>query len=75
MAEEKLGQFGEFGGSYVPEGLQEVLDRLADDFYKISQEADFIDEFNYYLKEFVGRESPLTLAENLTKKLVAQKST
>lgn len=69
MAEEKLGQFGEFGGSYVPEGLQEVLDRLADDFYKISQEADFIDEFNYYLKEFVGRESPLTLAENLTKKV------
>lgn len=69
MAEEKLGQFGEFGGSYVPEGLQEVLDRLADDFYKISQEPDFIDEFNYYLKEFVGRESPLTLAENLTKKV------
>ncbi len=68
MAEEKLGQFGEFGGSYVPEGLQEVLDRLADDFYKISQEPDFIEEFNYYLKEFVGRESPLTLAKNLTKK-------
>ena len=68
MAEEKLGQFGEFGGSYVPEGLQEVLDRLADDFYKISQEPDFIEEFNYYLKEFVGREIPLTLAKNLTKK-------
>jgi len=68
MAEESLGMFGEFGGSYVPEGLQKVLDKLADDFYTISKRPDFIKEYEYYLKEFVGRENPLTFAENLTKK-------
>ena len=69
MAEENLGMFGEFGGSYVPEGLQTVLDKLANDFYTISQRPDFIKEYEYYLKEFVGRENPLTFAENLTKKI------
>ena len=54
MAEENLGMFGEFGGSYVPEGLQTVLDKLANDFYTISQRPDFIKEYEYYLKEFVG---------------------
>ena len=68
MAEESLGMFGEFGGSYVPEGLQNVLDKLAKDFYTISKRPDFIKEYEYYLKEFVGRENPLTLAENLTEK-------
>src|SRR5699024_7744178 len=56
-------------GSYVPEGLQTVLDKLANDFYTISQRPDFIKEYEYYLKEFVGRENPLTFAENLTKKI------
>src|SRR5699024_3267750 len=69
MAEENLGMFGEFGGSYVPEGLQTVLDKLANDFYTISQRPDFIKEYEYYLKEFVGRENPLTFAENLTEKV------
>src|SRR5699024_7261599 len=69
MAEENLGMFGEFGGSYVPEGLQTVLDKLANDFYTISQRPDFIKEYEYYLKEFVGRENPLTFAENLTEKI------
>lgn len=68
MTKENLGMFGEFGGSYVPEGLQKVLDTLADDFYTISKRPDFIKEYEYYLKEFVGRENPLTFAENLTKK-------
>src|SRR5699024_2910032 len=69
MAEENLGMFGEFGGSYVPEGLQTVLDKLANDFYTISQRPDFIKEYEYYLKEFVGRENPLTFAERLTDRI------
>ena len=69
MAEESLGMFGEFGGSYVPEGLQNVLDKLAKDYYTISKRPDFIKEYEYYLKEFVGRENPLTFAENLTEKI------
>lgn len=63
------GLFGEFGGSYVPEGLQTVLDRLAEAFHTYKNDPDFQDEFRYYAKEFIGRESPLTFARNLTKKV------
>lgn len=60
------GNFGEFGGSYVPEGLQTVLDDLANQFDKYKDDPDFNADFKYYLKEYVGRENPLTYAENLT---------
>ncbi|HLR42678.1 MAG TPA: tryptophan synthase subunit beta [Pseudogracilibacillus sp.] len=63
------GLFGEFGGSYVPEGLQTVLDRLAEAFHTYKNDPDFQDEFRYYAKEFIGRESPLTFARNLTEKV------
>src|SRR5699024_2935774 len=63
------GLFGEFGGSYVPEGLQTVLDRLAEAFHTYKNDPDFRDEFRYYAKEFIGRESPLTFARNLTEKV------
>src|SRR5699024_6311248 len=48
--------------------LQKVLDKLADDFFTISNRPEFIKEFEYYLKEFVGRENQLPFAENLMKK-------
>lgn len=69
VAEKELGMFGEFGGSYVPEGLQKVLDQLAEKFYTFTKDPAFEEEFQYYLQEFVGRENPLTFAENLTKKV------
>jgi len=62
------GYFGEFGGSYIPEDLQKVLALLTEQFEKYRDDADFKEEFSYYLKMFVGRENPLTFAENLTKK-------
>lgn len=62
------GLFGEFGGSYVPEPLQNVLDVLAENFEKYKNDDDFNQEFKYYLNEFVGRPSPLTFAKNLTEK-------
>lgn len=65
----KQGYFGEFGGSYVPESLQSVLDRLADVFYTYKDDPEFQEEFRYYVKEYVGRENPLTYAKNLTEKL------
>jgi tryptophan synthase beta chain len=64
---ESRGYFGEFGGSFVPEELQVVLNELETQFLKYKDDPDFIEEFNYYLKEYVGRENPLTFAENLTK--------
>ncbi|MDQ0253417.1 tryptophan synthase beta chain [Evansella vedderi] len=63
------GYFGEFGGSFVPPQLQEVLEILADQFEKYKNDPEFNEEFKYYLKEFVGRENPLTFASNLTEQL------
>lgn len=63
------GLFGEFGGSYVPEDLQTVLNGLADAFETYKDNAEFQEEFRYYVREYVGRENPLTFAQNLTEKL------
>ncbi|MDF9762857.1 tryptophan synthase beta chain [Peribacillus simplex] len=63
------GYFGEFGGSFVPGELQEVMDILETEFLKYKDDPEFIEEFQYYLKEYVGRENPLTLAQNLTNKI------
>ncbi|MGM0886235.1 MAG: tryptophan synthase subunit beta [Bacillota bacterium] len=63
------GYFGEFGGSFVPGELQEVMDILETEFLKYKDDPEFIEEFKYYLKDYVGRENPLTLAKNLTKKV------
>ncbi|AMM92099.1 tryptophan synthase subunit beta [Peribacillus simplex] len=63
------GYFGEFGGSFVPGELQEVMDILETEFLKYKDDPEFIEEFQYYLKEYVGRENPLTYAQNLTKKI------
>ncbi|WP_138754458.1 tryptophan synthase subunit beta [Paenibacillus sinopodophylli] len=61
------GYFGEFGGSFVPPELQEVLNYLSEQFYKFKDDPDFQEELSYYLREYVGRKSPLTYAERLSK--------
>lgn len=60
------GYFGEFGGSFVPPELQEVLDYLSEQFYKFKDNPDFKEELSYYLREYVGRQSPLTYAKRLS---------
>ncbi len=61
------GYFGEFGGSFVPPELQEVLNYLSEQFNRFKDDPEFKEELRYYLREYVGRESPLTYAERLTK--------
>ncbi|WP_053372910.1 tryptophan synthase subunit beta [Paenibacillus sp. FJAT-27812] len=61
------GYFGEFGGSFVPPELQEVLNYLSEQFYKFKDDPEFQEELSYYLREYVGRKSPLTYAERLSK--------
>ncbi|MGF7125404.1 tryptophan synthase beta chain [Natronobacillus azotifigens] len=63
------GLFGEFGGSYIPDDLKKVLSILSEQFEKYKQDKEFQEEFAYYLRAFVGRENPLTFAENLTNKV------
>jgi tryptophan synthase, beta subunit len=60
------GYFGEFGGSFVPPELKEVLDYLSAQFNKFKDDPEFKEELDYYLKEYVGRENPLTYAQQLT---------
>ncbi|WP_404332880.1 tryptophan synthase subunit beta [Mesobacillus maritimus] len=69
VSEEVKGFYGEFGGSFVPESLQEVMNILEEQFLQYKDDPEFQREFKFYLKEYVGRENPLTYAENLTKQL------
>jgi tryptophan synthase beta chain len=69
LSTENKGYFGEFGGSFIPEDLQEVMDHLEEQFLRYKDDPEFQEEFKYYLKQYVGRENPLTLAENLTRKI------
>ena len=61
-----MGKFGEFGGSYVPQELNERLDEIKNVFEEIKDDKEFKDEYLYYLKYFVGRPSPVYYAKNLT---------
>ena len=67
--ETKKGYFGQFGGSFVPPELQKVLDHLEEQFEKYKDDPEFIEEYRYYLREYVGRENPLTYAKRLTEEL------
>ncbi|MFD0869940.1 tryptophan synthase subunit beta [Chlamydia abortus] len=68
-AEQQAGYFGSFGGSFIPPDLQQAMDYLAEQFEKYKNDPEFIEEYKYYLKEYVGRENPLTYAKHLTEKL------
>ena len=61
-----MKKFGEFGGSYVPQELKERLDELKKEFEKVKKSKEFKKEYIYYLKQYVGRPTPLYYAENLT---------
>ena len=69
MSTENSGYFGEFGGSFIPENLQKVMNIIEEQFFKYKDDPEFNEEYQYYLKEYVGRENPLTYAKNLTEKI------
>ncbi|MCT4687810.1 tryptophan synthase subunit beta [Vallitalea sp.] len=62
-------QFGKFGGQYVPEPVIEALNELEEAFNKAMKDEEFKNEYLYYMKDYVGRESPLYFAKNMTNKL------
>lgn len=63
------GRFGQFGGRYVPETLWYPLQQLEAEYFRAQQDPEFQRELSYYLREFVGRPTPLYFAERLTKEL------
>ena len=70
---DKMGRFGKFGGKFVPETLMPALDELEEAYLSAKDDPTFKKEFEYYLREYVGRPSPLYFAERLTKKLKGPK--
>ena len=60
--------YGEFGGQYVSETLMNTLAELEKAFEEAIKDPKFMEEYHYYLNEYVGRETPLYLAERLTEK-------
>jgi len=62
-------KFGMYGGQFAPEILMSALEELEKKYNEIYPAKDFQDELNYYLKNFAGRPTPLTYAENLSKKI------
>jgi tryptophan synthase beta chain len=63
---DRLGRFGRFGGQYVPETLMPALEDLDRVHQKYLHEPSFQAELNHLLKDYVGRATPLYLAERLT---------
>ena len=60
------GEFEEFGGRHVPEPLEEPLDQLATAFEEIVPTEQFQDRFQYLLKHYGGRPTPVYYAESLS---------
>ncbi len=63
------GHFGPYGGRFVPETLMTALLDLEREYQTASQDPAFQQELDYLLREFVGRPTPLYLAERLTEEL------
>ena len=60
--------YGQFGGQYVSESLMNTLQEVDEAFEAAIKDPEFIKEYHYYLKQYVGRETPLYFAENLSQK-------
>ncbi len=63
------GHFGTFGGQFVPETLMPALEELTLAYEEAHSDPSFQEELNYYLKDYVGRPTPLYFAERLTRYL------
>lgn len=69
---DKYGYYGDFGGAFIPEMLYPNVEELENKYLEIIENKEFNKEFNQLLKDYVGRETPLYFAENLSKKYQTQ---
>ena len=65
------GYYGAFGGAYIPEMLYSNVETLKTQYLQIMQDPSFQAEFQALLKDYVGRPTPLFLAERLSKEIGA----
>jgi tryptophan synthase beta chain len=61
------GHFGIYGGSFVSETLTHAIEELRDAYAKYQHEPEFLREFAYELKHFVGRPSPIYHAQRMSR--------
>lgn len=66
IAVDNRGYYGEFGGAFIPEMLYPNVEELRENYLSIMDEPSFKKEFQLLLKDYVGRPSPLYLAERLS---------
>lgn len=66
------GYFGDFGGAFIPEILYPNIQELRAKYLEIMQSADFQEEFDSLLRDYVGRPTPLYFAKRLAKKYNTQ---
>ena len=64
----KKAYYGGFGGQFVSESLMNTLQEVDDAFEAAMKDPEFIKQYHYYLKQYVGRETPLYFAERLSEK-------
>lgn len=67
------GRFGVYGGRYVPETVVFALDELEASYRRLKRDRVFKNELKQYLRDYVGRPTPLYFAERLTKHLAGPK--
>ena len=63
---DKEGNFGIFGGKYVAETLMPLITDLENEYEQAKKDKKFLDEIQFFARDYVGRESPLYFAERLT---------
>lgn len=68
FAVDSNGFYGEFGGAYIPEILYDNVEILKNTYLKVINDPVFQKEYNALLKDYVGRPSPLYLANRLSEK-------
>ncbi|MCB9267218.1 MAG: tryptophan synthase subunit beta [Lewinellaceae bacterium] len=66
IAIDERGYYGEFGGAFIPEMLHTNIEELRRQYLKVMEEPAFQREFRQLLRDYVGRPSPLYLAERLS---------
>jgi tryptophan synthase beta chain len=66
VAPDTQGRFGPYGGRYVPETLMHALRQLTEHYQQAQQDPEFQRQLDHYLRQYVGRPSPLYFAERLT---------
>ncbi|HSC42885.1 MAG TPA: tryptophan synthase subunit beta [Candidatus Binatia bacterium] len=66
---DRRGHFGPYGGRYVAETLMPALAELEAAYTQARRDRSFRKEFHLYLREYVGRETPLYFAERLTQQI------